>query len=300
MDKILTPQQSQNWQTYLLSKDRATKKKPKPTVAYAGTRGSYTEDATIKYFGEDVSRIPCRNFQDVFKSILGGMADYGVVPIENSTTGSVRDTLELLEKYDCYITGETQVKVEHCLLGVPGSKLEDITDIYAHEQSLMQCQPYLQSLVGAKRHPYVNNAIAAQFVKDQDDKHLAAIASRRAAEIHGLDILKEDINDLDINTTRFIIVADHPERSQSDNKVSLSFSVGHKPGALVRVLNIFDKYTMNLSKIESRPSKRRNWEYIFYIDIEGALSPELLDTALREVIPETIDFRYFGMYPSGL
>lgn len=292
--------QFESWKKYIQSKENIKEVVKKPIVAYGGTAGSYSEDATIDFFGPDTVRIACRNFEDIFKSITGGQADYGVVPIENSTTGSVKDIFELLYKYNCYIIGETQVRVDHCLMGTEESSIEDITDIYSHEQSLMQCSEFLETFPDWELHSYDNNALAAKFVKEKQDKHLAAIASKRAAKIHGLKVLEEHINFLDINTTRFIVIADHLENQKNMNKISLSFSVGHKPGALVRVLNIFDKHHLNLCKIESRPNRKKNWEYNFFIDIEGNISDEILNETIKEVIAESTDFRFLGSYLSNI
>lgn len=291
-------EQFTSWKNYLNSQKLLREAINNPIVSYGGTSGSYSEDATIKFFGEDSIRVPCRKFEDVFKSIAGGAADYGVIPIENTTTGSVKDILELLDKYQCYIVGETQVQVDHCLLGTPDSNIEDIKDIYTHEQSIMQCSIYLEDHPNWEIHPYLNNALAAELVSKNGDKTLAAIASERAGDIHNLKVLEKHINFLDINTTRFIIVANHPE-NRNANKISLSFSVGHEPGALVRVLNIFDKYHLNLSKIESRPSRKRNWEYNFYIDIEGSIDKEF-DKTIKEVIGQTKNFKFLGSYKANI
>lgn len=293
-------EQFESWQRYKNAKRKLKKPVRNPVVAYGGTSGSYSEDASIAFFGEDSIRVACRQFEDVFKSIAGGQADYGVLPIENSTTGSVKDIYEMLLKYDCYIVGETQVRVDHCLMGVPGATLEDITDIYSHEQSLMQCSLFLEAHPQWQQHSYVNNALAAEYVSNTGQKNLAAIASRRAASVHNLEVLEEHINFLDINTTRFIIIANHPEETEDSNKISVSFAVKHKPGALVRVLNIFDQHQLNLCKIESRPNHIRNWEYNFFVDIEGRLNDVGLDETIHEVIAETAQFRFLGSYAANI
>ncbi len=287
------------WENYLDAQNRIRTIVENPKVAYAGTSGSYSEDATIDFFGENSNRIPYRRFEDVFKSVNDGESDYGVIPIENTTTGSVRDVFDLFDIYNCFIIGETQVKIDHCLLGVKGSSIEDITDIYTHEQSLMQCSYYLDGHPEWEGHIFPNNALAAEFVHKQNDKTKGAIASERAGKVHDLVVLDKKINWLESNVTRFVIIAKHPEHRQSD-KISLSFGVGHKPGALVRVLNIFDKYNLNLSKIESRPNRKHNWEYNFFIDIEGVIDQDMFDQAIKEVIPETTQFRYLGKYKSNI
>ncbi len=297
--QALTPQQVDSWRSYLQSKTLIQEKKKKPVIAYAGTSGSFSEDATIKYFGKDSFRIACKNFIDIFKNVSSGSSDYGVIPIENTTTGSVKDIFELLDQYDCFIVGETQVYVDQYLLGIPGSTLEDITDVYSHEQSLMQCSDYLEEHSQWELHPYSNNALAAKFVSNEKNKNFGVIAGKRAGQIHNLIVLEKHINFLENNTTRFIIIANHPEKDEA-NKTSLSFSVDHKPGALVKVLNIFDKYQLNLCKIESRPSRRKNWEYKFFIDIEGKNQESVLDKAIQEVIANTIEFNYLGSYHSNL
>lgn len=294
-----TQEQSNSWRNYKNSKNLYKSPVKDPVVAYGGTTGSYSEDACIKFFKDQGVRIACKRFEDVFKSVTGGVADYGVIPIENSTTGSVKGVLDLLDKYNCYIIGETQVRVDHCLLGTKDSSIEDITDIFSHEQSLMQCSIYLEEHSKWRQHTYANNALAAEFIKLENNKNFGAIASERAGIVHDLKILDKHINFLDINTTRFIIIANHPEDREAD-KISISFAVGHKPGSLVRVLNIFDKYQLNLCKIESRPNHVHNWEYNFFIDIEGNIDSEHLDETIEEVISETTDFRFLGSYKANL
>lgn len=292
--------QFNTWNRFIESKKNSKPKKKNPIVAYGGTTGSYSEDATINFFGQDVLRVPCRNFEDIFKSITGGQADYGVIPIENSTTGSIKDVFDLLNKYNCFIVGETQVRVDHCLMGLEESSIEDITDIYSHEQSLMQCSEFLETFPDWELHSYDNNALAAKFIKEEKNKHFAAIASERAAKIFNLKVLDRHINFLDINTTRFIVIANHLENSDKNNKISISFAVGHEPGALVKVLNIFDRNQLNLCKIESRPNRKRNWEYNFFVDIEGNITDERLQETIQEVILESTNFRFLGNYISNI
>lgn len=288
--------QFENWKKYLNAKQSVRDPVKNPVVAYGGTAGSYSEDAAIAYFGKEALRVACRRFEDVFKSVAAGTADYGVIPIENSTTGSVKDVLDTMLHFGLFIVGEVQVRVDHCLLGLPGTDSSEITDIYSHEQSLSQCAVYLEAHPGWELHPYVNNALAAEYVAAQGEKKNGAIASARAGALHGLEVLEGHINFLDINTTRFIVIADHMETGPAHDKLSFSFSVRHKPGALVRVLNIFDVFDLNLCRIESRPNRVENWQYVFFVDIEGSISSAGLDAAVHRVIRETTDFRFLGNY----
>lgn len=295
-----TPEQQEAWRRYLEYREcRTLPVKQNPVVAYGGAPGSYSEDAAIRYFGESAPRVACREFEDIFKSVLAGGADYGVIPIENSTTGSVNDLYDLLLAYDCMIVGETQVTVSHCLMGVAGADLSTIREVYSHPQSLAQSAAYLQEH-SWKLVPFTNNALAAGFVAESGNTAFAAVASERAAALNGLTVLARGLNSMSTNATRFLVIADHLEQGEERTKLSVSFAVTHEHGALLRVLSVFDSYALNLCRIESRPSLENRWEYNFFVDFEGSLTDAHLDDAVHDVIASTKDFRFLGSYASAI
>ncbi|MCD7928601.1 MAG: chorismate mutase, partial [Clostridiales bacterium] len=193
-------------------------------VIYQGQPGAYGEEATIQFFGEDCDRTPARSFEGVFVAIREGLGGYGVLPIENSSTGSINDVYDLLGKYGCSIVGETVVRVEHCLMGVPGSSLGSITDVYSHEQGFSQCREFLNTFPQWNQNIEANTAASAKMVAKLNDPSRAAIASRRAAKLYGLDILAEKINYNSNNYTRFVVVAEKPRVTQKSDKISVIFT----------------------------------------------------------------------------
>lgn len=273
-----------------------------PVIAYGGTTGAYSEDAVIRLFGESAIRVSCREFEDVFKSVVSGSADCGVLPVENSTTGAVRDVSELILQYGCRIAGETEVQVRHCLMGCEDATIDSIESVRSHQQSLYQSEEFLKHHPDWEQVPMANNAFAARKVREMDDPTVAAIASARCAKVYGLKVLARDINTSGHNATRFLLIARNAPFADESlaRKVSLSFGVPHVPGALYRVLGIFEKYHLNLCRIESRPSGKSNWEYFFFTDFSGIFSDETLDAAVYELIENTIDFRFMGCYPERI
>lgn len=292
----LTKEQAQSLENYKKSRNQTRRPIIEPTIAYFGTLGSYTEQAAIQYFGEDSNRISFRLSEDVFKSITGGGADYGVLPIENSTTGSIAGVYDQLAKYNCTIVGETHVKIEHCLLGVIGSSTATIQEVYSHAQGFEQSETFLSEYPNWKCLTYYNTAVAAEHVAKSKNPAYGAIASRRAAQIHGLEILAADINLSETNVTRFVVVSKAMKLCPNRNKISIAFHLPHIAGSLFQVLSIFDAHALNLCKIESRPIRDHNWEYLFFIDFIGDVDAIPLDIVLEEVISKTEGFHFLGIY----
>lgn len=265
-------------------------------IIYQGQPGAYGEEATIQYFGEDCDRTPARSFEGVFIAIREGLGGYGVLPIENSSTGSINDVYDLLGKYGCYIVGETTVRVEHCLMGVPGSSLGSITDVYSHEQGFFQCREFLNDFPQWNQNIEANTAASAKMVAKLNDPAKAAIASRRAAKLYGLDILAERINFNSNNYTRFVVVAEKPCANEKADKISVVFTVPHTQGSLHRILSVFAANGLNLLKLESRPIAGKSWEYNFFADFTGNLQGEGMDDVIHQLIDETLSFRVLGNY----
>ncbi|MDD4715111.1 MAG: prephenate dehydratase domain-containing protein [Oscillospiraceae bacterium] len=229
-----------------------------PRVIYQGEPGAYGEEATVLFFGETIHRDRRADFEGVCQAIVRGEADYGVLPIENSSTGAITVVYDLLANYGCFIAGEQLVRVSHCLMAPQGASLAGITDIYSHEQGFFQSKIFLGGHSDWRLHPVLNTAAAAKYVSQQNDRTKAAIGSKRAASLYGLSILQEKINFSDRNDTRFVIVSPQPERRPGSNKISAVFTVTHETGSLHRMLSIFAANGLNIMKLESRPIPGKN------------------------------------------
>lgn len=274
-------------------------KKENPRVLYAGVSGAFAEEALIKYFGEESERINKKNFEEVCVALKNNEADYAVLPIENSATGSITDNVDLISKYNFYITGEVNLKVEQCLLAPKGAKESDITHIYSHEQGLKQCSEYLKRFKNAELEACSNTAYSAKMVAQSNDITKAAIASRRNAKLYGLDILAENINYSSSNTTRFVIISNEAEVSEKADKISVSFTLPHESGTLYNALAQFTRGGLNLLKIESRPVRNKNFEYRFFIDYSGNLRDEIVLGVTKNLAKQTTEFKVLGNYEAG-
>ena len=265
-------------------------------VVFQGADGAYSQAAMYTYFGEKIDSFHVETFRDAMGAIEEGRADFAVLPIENSTAGIVSEIYDLLVEYENYIVGEQVIPIAHCLLGVPGTRLEDIEMVYSHPQSLMQSSRFLQEHVGWKQISMQNNAFATQKVAQDQDKKQAAIASEFAGKLYGLEVLQEAIQNEKNNSTRFIIVTNQKIFKKDAKKVSICFEVAHESGSLYHALSHFIYNHLNVSKIESRPIESRNWEYRFFLDFEGNLSDTAVKNALRGLREETINMKILGNY----
>lgn len=264
-------------------------------VVFQGADGAYSQMAMNSFFGNQVTSFHVDTFREAMGAIEEGAADFAVLPIENSTAGVVSEIYDLLSEYENYIVGEQIIKIEHCLLGVPGSRIEDIKTVYSHPQSLMQSSQYLEEhnwqLISMQ-----NNAFAAKKVADEKDSSQAAVASAYAAQVYGLEILKKGINQLEDNSTRFIIVTNQRIFRKDANKISICFEIPHMSGSLYHMLSHFIYNNLNMTKIESRPMPDRNWEYRFFIDFDGNLADGAVKNALRGLREEARNLRILGNY----
>ena len=268
-------------------------------VAYSGVPGAFSESAVVGFFGDDCERIHFKTFDEVFAAVAEGTAKYGVVPVENSSSGSINLVYDLMGQYALNIVGEQLVRVEHCLLGVPGAKLEDVKTVYSHEQGFAQCPVFLGKHPDWVKTPYFNTAIAAKHVADLGDKANAAIASRLAAKHYGLDILLPDIHSFNGNHTRFIVVSASPTPIGAPDKATITFSVRHERGTLMRALSSFVAMGMNLTHIESRPLHDSNWEYRFYVDLTGNVSETNLIVLMEALDKDCENCRLLGAYKAA-
>ena len=264
-------------------------------VVHQGVEGAYSHAAAIQYFGEKAEIYLVARFEDAMKEVQLGNADYAVMPIENSSAGAVIDMYDLLTRYDNYIVAETFLPVNHALLGVPGANLSDVKTVFSHPQALMQCSAFLNDN-GLKQISVENTAVAAKRVVEEGDKSQAAIASEIAGKLYGLELLKPFIQNNQGNTTRFVILANRKVYQKDAGKISLCFELPHTSGSLYNMLGNFIFNHVNMMMIESRPIPGKNWEYRFFVDIEGNLQDAGVKNALRGIGAEAQNFKILGNY----
>ncbi len=265
-------------------------------VVYQGVEGAYSHAAALEFFGEDADVYHVPTWEDAMLEVEKGRAAYAVLPIENSSAGAVSDNYDLLVKYNNYIVGEVLLTVNHALLGLPGASLEEIRTVYSHPQALMQSSVYLNSNKKWRQVSVANTAVAAKKVLEDQDPAQAAVASETAGRLYGLQVLKAGINHNKNNTTRFIVLANQPIYRKGAGKVSICFELPHKSGSLYNMLGNFIFNNVNMVMIESRPIPGRNWEYRFFVDIEGSLADAPVHNALLGIEKESVNMRILGNY----
>ena len=270
-------------------------------VAFQGTQGAYSHIAARKYFGSsatDFAGFP--TFAAALAEAERGDAGYALLPIENTTAGSINETYDLIRHTDLKVVGEEILEVRHCLLALPGATLEGIRRVASHPQALAQCGRFLAQLPFAAAMPYVDTAEAAHLVRQSGDMTLAAIASEEAGALHGLTVLARDLADQEENWTRFVVVSAIPIvlDPRIPAKTSLVFSTPHRHGALAHCLNVLDAHGLNLTKLESRPVPRHPWEYLFYVDFEGAAGEDAASRAVAALSAECPYLKVLGSYPA--
>lgn len=276
---------------------------PKLIVAYQGSEGAYSQIAAEQHFAAAGVKVVCRGyptFRAALHAVESGAAQRALQPIENTTAGSINEAYDLLTHLDLYIVGEEVLRIEHCLVGLPGVKLEDLRRIYSHPQGLAQCSDFLGTLDQCAAQSFENTASAVKKVAVDNDPSQAAIASERAAKLYGLCVLKRDVANQAHNFTRFVVVARERARYAESTpcKTSLIFTTRHEQGALVRCLNILADHGLNLTKLESRPRPETPWEYIFYADVEGNIESRNVADALTQMQNHTSFFKVLGSYPA--
>jgi prephenate dehydratase len=266
-------------------------------IAFQGEMGAYSEAAALTYApGADV--MPCRSFEDVFAAVAGGPATHGILPMENSIAGSIHRNYDLLLEHELPIVGEVELQVDHCLLAVAGTRLEDVKVVYSHPQALAQCERALAQMTGVEIVAVYDTAGAAKMVLERGRADAAAVASRRAADVFGLHVLRESHQDFRDNVTRFCIVSRTARDVVGANKTSLVFSLHSRPGALFKALAGFALRDINLTKLESRPLRGSAWEYLFYVDLEVARDTLTCGRALADLGEFTKWVRTLGSYPA--
>ncbi len=271
------------------------------SIAFLGPLGTYSEEAALKQFGQGRQAVVCGSIDEVFRTLEANQADYGVVPVENSTEGAIGLTLDLLLSSPLKICGEITLPVHHCLLSKQ-TDIEKIKHVFSHGQSLSQCHEWLnKTLPKAQREAVTSNAVAAQMIHDlvsADGTFAAAIASKRAAELFELNVLAENIEDDPKNTTRFLVIGRHEVAPSGNDKTSLVISTKNKPGAMVELLEPLARHGVSMTKLESRPSKQGLWDYVFFVDIEGHHTDSKVQAALQDLQQRASSLKVLGSYPA--
>jgi chorismate mutase/prephenate dehydratase len=267
------------------------------TIAYLGPEGTFTQQAVFKHFGHSVNTLPLNAIDEIFREVEAGGADFGVVPVENSTEGVINHTLDLFLRSELKICGEVRLRVHHHLLSRQ-DKLSGVKRVVSHQQSLAQCREWLNAnLPNVERATVSSNAEAAR--QAAADASLAAIAGESAAEIYGLDRLASNIEDEPNNTTRFLVIGKLETRPSGKDKTSIMVSSKNKPGALYDLLGAVARHGINMTRIESRPSRQAAWEYVFFLDLEGHAAESPVRDAVHELERESALFRILGSYPAA-
>jgi chorismate mutase/prephenate dehydratase len=271
-------------------------------VGYQGTDGAYSQIAAENHFAALGSRLVTRGYEsfgELLAAVARGDIEYAMQPIENTTAGSINEAYDLLARMDLHLIGEEVLRVQHCLVGLPGSDPSQIRRVFSHPQALAQCSEFLASMRDCAVQAFTDTAMSVTRVRDEADPTQAAVASERAAALYGLAILKRGIANQEHNYTRFVVVARTPVSYAVGEpcKTSLLFATRHERGALVRCLNILADCELNLTKIESRPQPATPWEYLFYVDFEGNPADARVAAALRGVEENTVFFKLLGSYP---
>ncbi|MBK9207263.1 MAG: prephenate dehydratase [Anaerolineales bacterium] len=264
-------------------------------VSFQGEPGAYSEQAVFNYFG-NVETIPCESFDVMFDSVVSGKSDAALAPIENSLAGSIHQNYDLLLRHDLHIVGEHFLRVQHCLIVNPGVKMEDIKKAISHPQALGQCAGYLRSH-NIKAEQVYDTAGSVKMLKESGARDVAAIASKRAAELYGMQILQEGIEDNAENYTRFLAVGRESIVPTGEAKTSIVFTLKNVPGSLFKAMSVFALRDIDLTKIESRPLQGSPWEYLFYIDLIGSVQDETVQRALDHLGEYAVMLRVLGSYP---
>lgn len=268
-----------------------------PRVICQGTEGAYSAKAAEMFFGDasEYDRFFCKSFEEIFSSVASGEADFGVVPVENSTAGSVHENFDLIMKYRLYIAGAVDLPVCHCLCAAEGAELDTISDVISHPQGLMQCKEFTESH-GFNTISAENTAFAAERVSQSGRTDIAAICSEEAAKKFGLKILKKNIQSIPHNTTRFLIISKKLIIPENAHKISLIFSLPHVTGSLYRILGRFAVCGLNLTKLESRPVKSSGFSYLFYLDFTGSVRDNETLNLLCALYDELPEFTFLGNF----
>ena len=267
-------------------------------VAFQGERGAFSESAVYDFFGQSIAVKACRNLSDVFQSVETEETEYGVVPIENSLEGSVNPTYDLFLEHNLKVCGEIVIRIVHCLIAHPETDLGSVKTVYSHPQALGQCRKFLERL-GCRLIPTFDTAGSVKMIKEEGLTNAAAVASEKAAEIYCMNVLAREIEDNPNNYTRFFVLSKKDSQYSGEDKTSIIFSGKNVPGSLYRVLEEFAKRDIDLTKIESRPTKQLPWEYNFYLDFKGHRTEKRCKEALEGLKNKTFFVKILGSYQAA-
>ncbi len=267
-----------------------------PTVAFQGVEGAFSEEAAQRFWTESVKTVPQVTFSDVFQAVEEGQCAYGIIPVENSRTGSIHRNIDLLLEHDLSVVGEIDLRICHCLLILPQGSLSSIRTVYSHPQALEQCTSYLSRMQNVKLVPYFDTAGSAKHIASQSQSEWACIASERAASVYNLKVLADNIADDPDNTTRFLIISTLSNNRPEDGKTSIIFGVPDYAGALSKCLSIFAERNINLLKIESRPDPKSSWSNWFYLEVSATMNDNRCSEAICELGKQTTFLKVLGSY----
>ncbi len=265
-------------------------------VAYQGEPGAYTEEAAFRFFGKSTKGVPRESLDEVFEAVEVGEVPFAMVPVENSLEGSITRVYDLLPDSPLMVCGETEMRISHCLIAIEGATLDTVKTVYSHPQALGQCRNFLNHL-DCELIPASDTAGSVRVIKEQGLPDSAAVASARAAEIYGMKIIAREIEDNPHNYTRFFILSKEDSPPTGNDKTSIVFSLKHKPGALYDCLREFASREVNLTKLESRPTRNQPWEYNFYMDFSGHREEKGIGEALKSLEEHVVYVKILGSYP---
>jgi chorismate mutase/prephenate dehydratase len=274
----------------------ASKKAQAVAVAYQGEPGAYTEEAAFRFFGPSTKGLPYETLDDVFEAVQDGVAPLAMVPVENSLEGSITRAYDLLLDSPLMICGETELRISHCLIALETADIDSIKYVYSHPQALGQSRKYLSHLK-AEMIPSSDTAGSVRMIKEKNQRDSAAVASARAAELYGMKVLAKEIEDNPHNFTRFFVLSKEDSPPSGNDKTSIVFSLKHKPGALYDCLREFAARNVNLTKLESRPTRHQPWEYNFYMDFAGHREEKSIVGALKALEEHAVFVKILGSYP---
>ena len=270
-------------------------------VGYQGVSGAFSEAAVKTFFeGRDYEDVGYSDFISMFEDVESGVLDYAMFPVENTTTGIIARTYDHFQRYDVHAVGEVVVPIRECLIAIPGTSLDEITEVYSHPEALSQCQDLFKRFPRMKPHAHEDTALSVSYIRDTGDKSKAALASELAAETYGMEILIPEVQDNEVNMTRFLCVTAREEYPEDADKVSIRMVTAHTPGALYNALGIFASLNINVLKLESRPIFGRVFEYCFYLDFAGSLKDPDVREALRRLSYDCVELDMFGNYKAAL
>ncbi len=265
-------------------------------VSFQGERGAYSESAARLFFNEEIESTPLTTFAEVLENASSDKTEYAILPVENSLEGSVGESYDLLYSTPLNATGEIYHRIEHCLIGI--GKLEKVDTVYSHPQALGQCRKFIEQH-NMKTIPAYDTAGSVRIIKELNKNNCACIASKAASTIYNMPIIAENIANNLNNYTRFLILSKKESSETGNDKTSIIFSIKHEPGSLHRIIENFHKNSVNLTKIESRPTKANTWEYNFYVDFEGHKKNNQISEMLEKIKQETLFMKVLGSYPSA-